>query len=574
MSATPTTKDVIYIDVDDEITTIIDKVSNSPGKVVAMVLPKRASVFQSIVNMKLLKRSAETAKKNVVLITSEAALMPLAGAVGLHVAKTPQSKPEIPPAAGVTGDEIIDASEDDGFTADNAGNAPIGDLASRGGAASVAAATSDIETLALDDDEDEDIPADDTAGAAAAGTGLGAAAAKFKKDKKLKVPNFNKFRMLTVLGGLALILLIVGLYICAAVLPKAEITISTDASDVNSSLTPTLDTAAKKLDKATLTVPAKIAQQQKTQSQQVAATGSKNNGDKATGSVTMSAGACSADVPNDVPAGSGVSAGGNTYITQENTSFVPKIAGGKCVYQSDGSTSITAQAAGAKYNTSGSVTFAVAGRSGISASGSASGGTDNVVKVVQQSDIDGAKQKLTTSSETDSIKTALKQQLKQDGQYALADTFDTGEPTVTSSSNVGDQADNVTVTAIFTYTMYGTEKSNLDTLLNDDIKGQVDTSKETILTNGLDKAQVRVIASTPTTKKINLQTTGTVGPELHVEDLKKQSAGKKSGEVIPMIKNLPGVTDVNVHLSPFWVSSVPKNTDKISIVVEKASAKK
>jgi hypothetical protein len=571
MSTNSPSKDTIYIDVDDEITTIIDKLRSSSGKIVALVLPKRASVFQSIVNMKLLKRSAEAANKHVVLITSEAALMPMAGAVGLHVAKTPQSKPEIPPAAGPINDDVIDASDDEeGFTADNAGSAAVGDLAAVSGTTAVAAATNDIETLALDDEDEDD--ATDVAAGAAAGAGA-AKAAKVAKNKKLKVPNFNRFRVLIALGVAAIILLIVGLYVCLAVLPKAEITVATDASDVNSSLTPTLDTAATKLDKATLTVPAKIAQQQKTQSQQVAASGSKNNGEKATGSVTMNAGSCSADVPNDVPAGTGLSANGMTYITQTATSFTPKVSGGKCTYQSSSSTSIMAQGAGAKYNTS-STSFTVAGRSSVTASGSASGGTDEIVKVVSQSDIDSAKQKITTSTETNTVKNALKAQLKQDGQYPLPDTFDAGEPSVSSSSNVGDQADNVTVTAVYTYTMFGTEKSNLDALLNDDIKDQVDTTKETILTNGLDKAQVRVIASTATTKKINLQTTGTVGPELHIEDLKKQSAGKKSGEVIPMIKNLPGVTDVNVHLSPFWVNSVPKHTDKITIVVEKASTKK
>ncbi|MEO6513076.1 MAG: hypothetical protein ABIR37_00155 [Candidatus Saccharimonadales bacterium] len=574
MSTSSTTKDTVYIDVDDEITTIIDKLRSSPHKIVALVLPKRASVFQSIVNMKLLKRSAEAANKHVVLITSEAALMPLAGAVGLYVAKNPLSKPEIPAAAIPVGDDVIDASEDEeGFTAENAGSAPIGDLAAVSGTAAVAAATNDIETLALDDDEDEDDAAAGVAGGAAAG--IAGKVAKPKKDKKLKIPNFNKFRALTAAGVVALILLIVGLYVCIAVLPKATITVTTDASDVNSSLTPTLDTAAQKLDKATLTVPAKIAQQQKTQSQQVAATGSKNNGDKATGNVKMTAKKCSGSGnPPEVAAGTGVSTGGQTYITQESTSFSISGYEAPCAIYTSNNISITAQAGGAKYNTDGSKTFTVAGRSDASASGSASGGTDDIVKVVQQGDIDGAKQKITTSSETESVKTALKQQLKQDGQYALPDTFDAGEPAITSSSNVGDQADNVTVTAIYTYTMFGTEKDNLDTLLNDDIKGQVDTSKETILTNGLDKAQIRVIAATPTTKKINLQTTGTVGPELHQDALKKQAAGKKSGEVIPMIKNLPGVTDVKVHLSPFWVSSVPKNTSKITIVVDKASTKK
>ena len=58
-------KDTIYIDVDDEITSIIEKLQNSPQRIVALVLPKRASVFQSVVNMKLLKRSAENSKKNI-----------------------------------------------------------------------------------------------------------------------------------------------------------------------------------------------------------------------------------------------------------------------------------------------------------------------------------------------------------------------------------------------------------------------------------------------------------------------------------------------------------------------------
>ena len=95
MSSIPA-KDVIYIDVDDEITTIIDKVRGSQSKILALVLPKRATTLQSVVNMKLLKRSADETSKNLVLITSEAGLLPLAANVGMYVAKNLQSKPEIP----------------------------------------------------------------------------------------------------------------------------------------------------------------------------------------------------------------------------------------------------------------------------------------------------------------------------------------------------------------------------------------------------------------------------------------------------------------------------------------------
>src|SRR3989344_9308866 len=91
-------KDVIYLDIDDDITTIVGKVEGSKEKIVALVLPKRFATLQSIVNMRLLKRSADSASKSIVLITSESALLPLAGAASPHVAKNLQSKPEIPPS--------------------------------------------------------------------------------------------------------------------------------------------------------------------------------------------------------------------------------------------------------------------------------------------------------------------------------------------------------------------------------------------------------------------------------------------------------------------------------------------
>src|SRR5947209_6825023 len=89
-------KDTVYVDPEDDITGIIDKVEGVKNKVVALVLPKRTTALQSNVNMRLLKRSSDNARKNVVLITAEKALLPLAGAAGLHVAKSLQSKPEIP----------------------------------------------------------------------------------------------------------------------------------------------------------------------------------------------------------------------------------------------------------------------------------------------------------------------------------------------------------------------------------------------------------------------------------------------------------------------------------------------
>src|SRR6476469_10019451 len=107
-------KDVIYIDVEDDITAIISKVKASKEKIVALVPPKRVGVLQSAVNLRLLSRSAEQGGKRLVVITSNHALMSLAASAGLPVARNLQSKPELAPIAALDiddGEDIIDGNE-------------------------------------------------------------------------------------------------------------------------------------------------------------------------------------------------------------------------------------------------------------------------------------------------------------------------------------------------------------------------------------------------------------------------------------------------------------------------------
>ncbi len=555
MAAPANNKDTIYVDIDDEITTIIDKVRSSSGRIVALVLPKRASVFQSVVNMKLLKRSADVAKKNVVLVTTEPGLMPLAGSVGLHVAATPQSKPEVPSATPVSVDtasmdEDSDPEEDAEYTAANAGHRPVGELAG----------TADgIETLDVPEEEDEKLQE---------APAHAAKAPKSAKDKHLKVPNFNKFRMLLSLGIIVLVLLVFGLYEALAVLPKATIVITTHTSGQNVSLTAALTPGATALDTGKGVVPAKIEQQQKTLSQQVATTGQQNNGTAATGTISMSAGACSANAPQSVPAGTGVSTGGLTYITQVGASFTPTVYHGQCTWQATGPTNITAQSAGAKYNVS-SATFSVAGRSDITATGSAANGTDNIIHTVTQADIDSAKQKL-GSQDTASVQTALEQTLQGEWLYPLPATFNAGTPVVTTSNNVGDQADNVTVTEAITYTMYGAKQADLDSLIKTNVGTQIDLKNQAIVKDGLATATISVTSTANNVAQISLQTTATVGPDINVDTIKQQSVGKRAGDVKSMINAISGVTNVDVQLSPFWVGSVPSHVNKITVTINGA----
>jgi hypothetical protein len=422
-------KETIYVDVDDEITAIIDKVGVAKGKIVALVLPKRCPVLQSVVNMKLLKRSADNAGKNLVLVTSEAGLMPLAGATGIYVASTPTSKPTIPMGPSAADDvpedigeplSIVDGnsqdSDDDDFDTKSSSGKSVGELNAGVKKSSLAPVATD-DMIDMSDDADEVLPV--AAGAAAAAAGK---SPKQKKNKSLKIPNFNKFRVLIVVGVVVLVLLIVGIVVALDVLPKATITIGTDSKNIATNLTLTLDTSEHTLDATNNIVPATSQTQQKSNSATVQATGQQNNGQKATGTVTLNQSVCApnlGDTPAPVSAGSTVSSGNSTYVIQQSTSYTQQgFHGGNCAEYSTGAIDIVALNGGSSYNVSSGSSFT--GPNSATGTGSASGGTDNITTIVQQSDLTNADNKAATI-DSSSIKQELEQSLEAQGLMAIPD---------------------------------------------------------------------------------------------------------------------------------------------------------
>lgn len=62
---------VIYIEIDDEVTSVYDRLQAVPAKEVYIVVPKRAALLQSIVNLKILRRKADDLGKTIALITND-----------------------------------------------------------------------------------------------------------------------------------------------------------------------------------------------------------------------------------------------------------------------------------------------------------------------------------------------------------------------------------------------------------------------------------------------------------------------------------------------------------------------
>ena len=103
-------KDVIYIDVEDDITDVVNKIKSSKERIIAIVPPKSLGIFRSAVNIRLLSRTAQKNDKKIVFITNNSALKTMSAAAKIPVSKTLQSKPEIPEIdiLEVEGDDVID----------------------------------------------------------------------------------------------------------------------------------------------------------------------------------------------------------------------------------------------------------------------------------------------------------------------------------------------------------------------------------------------------------------------------------------------------------------------------------
>lgn len=538
-------KDTIYIDVDEEITGIVGKIQASKKDIVALVLPKRANVLQSIVNMKLIKRTADQNDKKVVLITSESRLLPLAGASGLFVAANLTSKPYLPPSPKIDGQNLGDDAIDP--------NTPVSEVAP--------------EAKFADDDaiEIDNTPRPDSSASKAA--------SKSKKKKGLKVPNFGKFRTRLIVGIIAAIFLITGLIWAIFIAPKATVTLKAQTSELAVNVNFIADTSATEFDKEGKVARAVVKESQKQDSEKVPATGQKDKGNKASGTVTLK-NCKKADGKVTIAAGTGVSSGEFTFVTTQAVTLDASVFSGggtTCLSTATKEVAVIAQQPGDKYNVS-AREYTVSGHSGVTGTGSSmTGGTSQIVTVVSQSDIDKAKERLNGKQNT--VQDELKQDLKKEGYIAMTDTFQATPSEYSPSPAVDTEASEVTVSVTTSYKMTGVNEDDIKELVKQEVAEQQKDNPQNILSEGLESATFRAASASgslsPSQSAFNVSTTVVTGPDINEEQVKSQITGKKQGQAEDILKQIPGVVEPKVELRPFWVSKTPK-ASKITIEVKQA----
>ncbi len=539
-------KDVIYIDIEDDITAIIGKIKAADAKIVALVPPKRVGVLQSAVNLKLLQKSALGADKRIVLITNDHSLTSLAAGIKVPVAKNLQSRPEIPPLSALQIDDtdIINGEE-----------LPVGEIAD------ATSAQQKTATPSLADEVSNKVNLDDLPPKSAPKE---PSKSKPKGMGKINIPNFNAFRKKFFLLGAAGLLLIVFLVWAFIFAPAATITISAKTSAVTIDRNLHLNPALPESKINELQIKTTAQQIKKSTSVEFDATGTKDVGEKASGRVSLTNGSDSDAIT--VPAGTTFTAAGGQKFASTTGVTVPgaRVAGGSIV-AGTASVTVTAADIGPEYNIP-AQSYGVQGYNNLGASGEQmAGGTKEKVTVVSDEDVAKAKEKL-TGQDANGVKNDLRGQFGSDA-IVIEESFmsDVGSPSV--SPKVGEQAKKAKLTIETTYTLLGLPRKDikqvLDDVLQDALNGK---SNQSIFSDGSNNIQFQAF------QKLNdgaytarLVTTGYIGTTIDTKQFAEQVKGKKQGEIEQIASGIPGVDKIDTKFSPFWVTSAPSNADKITI---------
>ena len=553
-------KDVIYIDVEDDISTIIDKLKQSSDKIIAFVPPKGTAVLQSVVNLKLLKRAAEQAGKQPVVVTSNRSLTALAGGLGFYIAKNLQTKPVLMNGEPeeMLEDESVDVGDD--TMADSTDSAAMAaDSAQLEDDDEVELSPEELESLrSVVDDEIPDNPVDEV--------GKSKKSKKAAKaDKKKKVPNFDKFRKkLLIFGGVAILLIVILVLIFGR--PNAKIAIRAETTPVDVAFNLQLNADVQQSNPEAFTIKGAIQESKKTLSQDITPTGEKDLGTKATGKVALQN--CSrSDDAVTIPGGTGVSANNLTFLTSKTVSLpASSFSGSNRCRTTAVSVDVTAQNNGDQYNLSGR-SYEVSGVANVSASGSQmTGGTSKVVKIVTQADVNKAAASLNQQDEV-AIKAELKKAFDENTNV-FEDSFTSTVSNQRSEPAVGQEANSAKLTAEATYSMLGAPSDAVGSAIDAFVTTKMTArDKQRVYENGLKGATFEKVELAGRQATYKVSTRAQYGPQFDENALKDAIAKKKVGEARSYLQELPGVKAVDIHLSPFWARKLPAQ-DKIKTNVE------
>lgn len=533
----------IYLEPNEEITSVIDHLINSEESEMVFVAPIGAQILQSLINLRLLKREADNLNKKIIIITQDEMGQKLARKAGLELSAVPEksdSHVDFQVALTATPHRKIKVVSD---------NPPmVFDIKKGRYPYGISPEGRQIHPFHPPHQEVEKI------------------------ERTLKPPQSKllPFKFLTLFASAIIgISLLIFLFFT---LPKAEIILQSKLEPVNNNLTVKIDSNIKSDDYGRNIIAGQLIKLEKNTSREFGATGERQLNEKASGKIIIYNAYSSA--PQTLVATTRFLSESGKIFRIVKTIIVPgaKIEEGKII-SSSMEAEVVADEPGESFNIA-PANFTIPGFQGTpkykafyaKSEEAMKGGAVGKAKVISSEDVEKAKETMAKL-----LRESVRAQIKKDtpAGYKLFDFAIVEKSLIFSvSPEIGSPAEkfNVNLKMVLEGILFAEEGAQKLVIMN--ISNQLPSNQEFIDKSLFIDYKLIDIDFNAGIIDLSLSFSGNARAKLDLELIRKQIAGKKREKIQEMLSIVPGVASVKIKLWPFWVKSAPKDLNKIKIGVD------
>ncbi|MFA7253631.1 MAG: hypothetical protein WC107_03675 [Patescibacteria group bacterium] len=585
--------DVIYLEPDEEITSVVDRIRKSEKKGVAFVIPRGSTIGQSIINLKLLKRSAANIEKQIAIVTGDKIIRNLAEQVKIPVfdraseaekAILKETLPDVVPL------EKIDEEEDEEnkfkrYDLSSLNKKAHSDKETKEDTqideddevepedqsddSEKEAIPADEEEISMEDDcrslaqdEPETTSQEETISARKSEDPKGA---EMNKKRYIHTDSRRGIKVFASICALAILIL-------AAIFgPSAKATINLKAEDYEQSF----DVEAQKDPQQSndkVAIKSQLAEVEKTLNKQFDATGEKDNGTPAKGKITISNSVSTK--AQILQKGAKATAKDGKVFVLDSGVIVPAVtASTNCrvvgvALQCDMvpgvvETAVTAEENGDAYNLS-PTTFTVNGMSAESKA-AFSGGVSKKIKFVTEDDLKSAQEnlrkELAEQGKVDLLSNAEK------GGQKVCDKFATDEIiSVEADRKVNDEVEKFMVEMKIKVYALAFSEQELKDKITKEVENKLGGEKMVVDPEG-NSISYTLDASDNDTGTITMKVkfTGKIGKRIIASDIKKQIKAKISNNAQKSLSAIEGVDSAAIKVTPSFLAFTPILSDRIKV---------
>jgi len=566
-----------YLESNEELFSIIDRIKRSRDKRITLIIPSGLQALRSIINLKILKEEAISSGKDVAIITADSLIKKLASQVNLIVLdRIPDSVEEkrqvefekrLSPRKKVISDIVVKQTTS---RAKPSFEEPV-----------FIPEPEKVEEKKVEpDDFGEEFR--DLGEKEEQFEGLFRKKKEEQKKKEEVVfyrpePKKEKttFRFFTAKKLITLLIILVfvgGGFVLYFFLPKAQIIISPKKEDIRFEAEIVADKNIDTVDLKNDKIPAQVFQIETEDSRKFPTTGEKDVEEKAKGTI-MVYNQYSSSEQTLVKTTRFISESGKIFRLTENV-IIPgaTIDEGKIIASSK-EVIVEADEAGEAYNI-GPSKFSIPGFEGTpkytafygQSTEAMKGGAKGKMKVATKSDIDGATQ-IVSLDLKNKVKDEFNKKIPTD--LKMLDNSQVLEVVSTDSTlEPDDPGKEFTITVKVKAWGLAFKENDVLSLVKELIKDKISQDKFLIAsTIKLGYANTKA-DSTKGTADFTTQVEAKTAWQIDEDKLKHDLMGKNEIDVRKYLSSLSEIDTAKVIFWPFWVKSIPKNENKIKIVIK------